>query len=243
MNYEMTVTFKVTVIYKIHETIHSKNAWTACYIGFARGMIFLRARISYQTFDFQSSNFTFFWLSGRMLIEGENPYDEKQYLAGHVTHGITWQPNKIFPYPLPLAIFFIPLGLLSLPAAYITWQVITLIIVAMTIFLLLNHWEESAQRLRLFPFLRPCFSSAHYSHSALWSCDCIAGFGGDPFLLENIVSASIAFHDHVKPAKVTTIFLLAAYSVYAPMESHFSVANAVLRCFVIGMIQCLRGCY
>nr|MBP8165309.1 hypothetical protein [Anaerolineales bacterium] len=43
------------------------------------GMIFLRARISYTTFDFQSSNFTFFWLAGRMVLEGESPYDEAQY--------------------------------------------------------------------------------------------------------------------------------------------------------------------
>ncbi|HNH04271.1 MAG TPA: glycosyltransferase family 87 protein [Anaerolineales bacterium] len=121
------------------------------------GMIFLRARLSYNTFDFQSSNFTFFWLSGRMLIEGENPYDEKQYLAGHETYGIKWQPNRIFPYPLPLAIFFIPLGFLSLPAAYITWQVITLLIVATTIFLLLAHWQESAQRLLLVPVFAAMF--------------------------------------------------------------------------------------
>ena len=121
------------------------------------GMIFLRARVSATSFDFQNSNFTFFWLAGRMLIEGENPYNEAQYLAGHVTHGIKWQPNKIFPYPLPLAIFFIPLGLLSLPTAYITWQIITLLIVAWTIFILLNHWQEAAPRRLLVPIFAAMF--------------------------------------------------------------------------------------
>ena len=121
------------------------------------GMIFIRARISASSFDFQSSNFTFFWLAGRMILEGENPYNETQYLKGHETHGIKWQPNQIFPYPLPLAIIFIPLGFLSLPATYVTWQVITLIVVAATIFLLLNHWKQEAPRRLLVPVFASMF--------------------------------------------------------------------------------------
>ena len=120
-------------------------------------MIFIRARISATSFDFQSSNFTFFWLAGRMILEGENPYNETQYLAGHETYGIKWQSNKIFPYPLPLAIIFVPLGFFSLPAAYVTWQVITLISVAATIFLLLNHWKEAAPMRLLVPVFASMF--------------------------------------------------------------------------------------
>ncbi len=209
------------------------------------GMIFLRARISYQTFDFQSSNFTFFWLSGRMLIEGENPYDEKQYLAGHVTHGITWQPNKIFPYPLPLAIFFIPLGLLSLPAAYITWQVITLIIVAMTIFLLLNHWEESAQRLLLVPifaamfFFGPMYLTLHAgSVGAIALLALLAAI----LLLEKDKSllAGIALSlTMLKPPQGITILLLAGIWFLARRDwkAIYGVAIGGIALLVIGMIQ------
>jgi len=120
-------------------------------------MITLRAWISANSFDFQSSNFSFFWLSGRMTMEGENPYNESQYLAGHETYGIKWQPNRIFPYPLPLAVFCVPFGLLSLPAAYITWQVITLLIVAGTIYILLDHWPDSPPRRLLFPIFAAMF--------------------------------------------------------------------------------------
>jgi hypothetical protein len=121
-------------------------------------MIFLRARISVTSFDFQSSNFTFFWLAGRMITEGENPYNEVQYLAGHETYGIKWQPNKIFPFPLPLAVICIPFGLLQLPAAYITWQVITLLTVAMTIFVFLAQFQTLPQRRLLIPvFCRNVF--------------------------------------------------------------------------------------
>ena len=84
------------------------------------GMIFLRTQMS-KTFDYHNSNFAFFWLSGRMILQGESPYNETQYLAGHDTYGIKWRPNNIFPYPLPLALIFIPFGLISLANAYILW--------------------------------------------------------------------------------------------------------------------------
>lgn len=115
------------------------------------GMIYLRVRISYENFDPQSSNFSFFWLAGRMVIDGQNPYDETQYLAGHDANGIEWKPNKIFPYPLPLAILCVPLGLFSLKVAYTIWQVVTLLIIAITVFTMLDHWKSSAHQRLLVP--------------------------------------------------------------------------------------------
>jgi hypothetical protein len=112
------------------------------------GMVQVISRLSGQT-DPRETNFAFFWLSGRMTLEGENPYDQTQYLAGHDTHEIGWRPNKIFPYPLPLVIFFIPLGFLSLETAYWLWKVITLLIVAAAVLVTLHQWTGQAQR-RLF---------------------------------------------------------------------------------------------
>lgn len=112
------------------------------------GMVFVISRLSGET-DPRDTNFSFFWLAGKMILNGENPYDEAQYLAGHDLYQINWEPNKIFPYPLPLAIFCIPLGFLSLDQAYLLWRIITLCIVAMTVFILINQWERAAQR-RLF---------------------------------------------------------------------------------------------
>ena len=94
-------------------------------------------------------NFSFFWLAGRMVMEDNNPYDESQYLAGQEKYDITWRPNKIFPYPLQLALFFIPLGLISLEHAFLLWQAITLAIFAGTIYKLLDHWKTDAHH-RLF---------------------------------------------------------------------------------------------
>ena len=209
------------------------------------GMIFLRARLSYNTFDFQNSNFTFFWLSGRMLIDGENPYDEKQYLAGHETYGIKWQPNRIFPYPLPLAIFFIPLGFLSLPVAYITWQVITLLIVAATIFLLLAHWKESAQRLLLVPifaamfFFGPMYLTLHTgSVGAIALLALLAAI----LLLEkdkSMLAGIVLSLTMLKPPQGITILLLAGIWFLARRDwkAIYGVAIGGIALLFIGMIQ------
>jgi len=209
------------------------------------GMIFLRVRVSYASFDFQSSNFTFFWLAGRMVMEGENPYNETQYLAGHETHGIKWQPNKIFPYPLPLAILCIPLGLLSLPNAYITWQVITLVIVAATIFILLNHWEEAAPRRLLVPvfasmfFFGPLYLTLHTGSIGALALLAILGaillFEKDKSLLAGIVLSLTI----LKPPQGLTILLLAGIWFLARRDwkAIFGVAIGGISLLIIGMIQ------
>jgi hypothetical protein len=209
------------------------------------GMIFLRAKVSATSFDFQSSNFTFFWLAGRMILEGENPYDESQYLAGHETYGIKWQPNKIFPYPLPLAVLCIPLGLLSLPAAYITWQVITLLSVAGTIFILLNHWQESAIRRLLVPifgamfFFGPLYLTLHTGSIGALALLAIVGaillFEKDKSLLAGVVLSLTM----LKPPQGLTILLLAGIWLLARRDwkAIYGVAIGGIALLVIGMIQ------
>jgi len=209
------------------------------------GMIFLRAKISATSFDFQSSNFTFFWLAGRMILEGENPYDQTQYLAGHETYGIKWQPNKIFPYPLPLAIFCIPLGLLSLPTAYITWQVITLLIVAATIFILLNHWQEAAPRRLFVPifaamfFFGPAYLTLHTGSIGAFALLAIMGsillFEKDKSLLAGMLLSLTM----LKPPQGLTILLLAGIWFLARRDwkAIYGVAIGGVALLVIGMIQ------
>ncbi len=209
------------------------------------GMIFLRAKISYNTFDFQSSNFTFFWLSGRMLLNGENPYNEAQYLAGHETYGIKWQPNKIFPYPLPLAIFFIPLGLLPLPAAYITWQIITMLIIAWTIFVLLNHWEGSAQRRLLVPifaamfFFGPVYLTLHTGSVGALALLAIVGA---ILLLEkdkSMLAGMLLSLTMLKPPQGLTILLLAGtwFLARRNWKAIYGILIGGIALLVVGMIQ------
>ncbi|CAG1016648.1 hypothetical protein ANAEL_05739 [Anaerolineales bacterium] len=209
------------------------------------GMIFLRVRISATSFDFQSSNFTFFWLAGRMLIEGENPYNEAQYLAGHETHGIKWQPNKIFPYPLPLAIFFVPLGFLSLPTAYLTWQVITLLVIAWTIYALLNHWQDAAQRRLLLPifaamfFFGPVYLTLHTGSVGALALLAIVGA---ILLLErdkSLLAGMLLSLTMLKPPQGLTILLLAGIWFLARRDwkAIYGVAIGGIVLLVVGMIQ------
>jgi hypothetical protein len=116
--------------------------------GLSIGMVNGISRLSGQT-DPRLTNFAFFWLAGRMTLDRENPYDQTQYLAGHDAHEIGWRPNTIFPYPLPLVIFFIPLGFFSLETAYWLWKVATLLIIAAVVLATLYQWAGPAQR-RLF---------------------------------------------------------------------------------------------
>jgi Glycosyltransferase family 87 len=118
------------------------------------GVIFyLKAMQNYTHQDYTNSNFFFFWLSGRMMWTGQNPYNSAQWLAGHDAFGATWKPNQIFPYPLPLAFFMAPLGLLSLGQAYIVWQIVSEIIIALIVLWLLSHWQGQAQRLLFLPLI------------------------------------------------------------------------------------------
>jgi hypothetical protein len=129
-------------------------------------LIFARVQISLG-FEVRNSNLSFFWLAGRMILDGQNPYDETQYLAGHNANGMDWQPNNIFPYPLPLALFCIPLGFFSLRTAYVIWQVVTLLLVAVTIYILLHHWQDAVHRNLLLPifflllFWGPLYLTTH----------------------------------------------------------------------------------
>ena len=116
-------------------------------------LFYFRAMQNYAHQDYTNSNFFFFWLSGYMIRIGQNPYDQIQWLAGHATFGATWIPNKIFPYPLPLAFLMIPLGLFSLGQAYIVWQLITQIVIAIIVYVLLQHWQEQPQKMIFLPLM------------------------------------------------------------------------------------------
>jgi hypothetical protein len=88
-----------------------------------------------------------------MVLNGADPYNETQYLAGHDEFNVKWKPNKIFPYPLPLALIMIPLGALPLPAAYFALQYLTQIIVAAAVYVLLARWKDPAYDRALVPLM------------------------------------------------------------------------------------------
>lgn len=107
------------------------------------GTIYIRAMQNYTKQDYHNSNFFVFWLSGKLIINGESPYNPEQWRAGHQQYGATTIREPIFLYPLPLAVFMIPFGLFTLDKAYLGWQIISQIFIAIAVFTLLNKWQKT----------------------------------------------------------------------------------------------------
>jgi Glycosyltransferase family 87 len=89
------------------------------------------------TTDYHNNDFFTFWLAGRLVLQGGNPYSPYQWVAGHHEFGVTWIPNQAYVYPLPLSLLFVPLGSLSLKQAYIAWVAITELMILAALALLL----------------------------------------------------------------------------------------------------------
>lgn len=108
-----------------------------------------RAAYNVRRIDYRNSNFVFFWLAGRMVTEGQNPYDSNLWLAAHDANGVSWRPNLIFPYPLPLAALLAPLGVLPVALAYFGWQLLSQILIAAVTWFLLSR-QRQPMHTRLF---------------------------------------------------------------------------------------------
>lgn len=207
-------------------------------------LIFARVQIN-RGFNVPNSNFSFFWLAGRIILDGQNPYDETQYLAGHVANNMDWRPNKIFPYPLPLALFCIPLGFFSMQTAYIIWQVVTLLLVALTLHGLLSRWQGKAQSHLLLPifffllFFGPLYLSTHAGTISILP---VIFLFAAILLLEkqqSLWAGMILALTMLKPPQGLTILLLAGVWFLARRDwkAIIGVAIGGLVILVIGLIQ------
>jgi len=207
-------------------------------------LIFARVQVSLG-FDIPNSNFSFFWLAGRMILDGQNPYDETQYLAGHDVNGMDWRPNNIFPYPLPLALFCIPLGFFSMQTAYIIWQVVTLLLIALTIYILLRHWQEKSHHNMLVPifffliFWGPLYLTTHAGTFSVFSLVILLG---TILLLErkqSLWAGIVLAFTMLKPPQGLTILLLAGVWFLARRDwkAIIGVAIGGLTILVVGLLQ------
>lgn len=100
--------------------------------------------------DIVDSDFFSFWLAGKVVLQGQSPYDEQVWLTGHQVYHADWISDPAFLYPLPLAVLMIPLSLLSLPLAYALWVWLSQWILFFTTLRLLALFEEK-RRFFVFP--------------------------------------------------------------------------------------------
>lgn len=90
--------------------------------------------------NYPNSDFFSFWLSGRMLSSGQDPYEAEGWVGAHYKYGAEWISDRTFLYPLPLAILFVPFGLLPLYIAFLAWVWLSLILLWTSVALLLSSF-------------------------------------------------------------------------------------------------------
>jgi hypothetical protein len=117
------------------------------------GFSFLVAEKIVRWVDYLNSDFFSFWLSGRMMWTGQSPYFEYDWVQGHIIYGATWISDTSFLYPLPLALFYTPLGLLSLYNAYIIWIISLEVLIVSSVFALFFQLTKSERIKYIIPFL------------------------------------------------------------------------------------------
>ena len=107
----------------------------------------LIARSNEHTVDYLNNGFFTFWLSGRLQWMGGHPYSTIEWVNGSHAYGATWIPNKIFPYPLPMALITVPFGILPISNAYILWDVLAQVLIAGCILWLATGWKGLKRQL------------------------------------------------------------------------------------------------
>jgi hypothetical protein len=102
------------------------------------------------------TNFFVFWLSGDLILHGQNPYDPGDWQAGHAANGYEQPAESIFLYPLPLAVLLSPLGFFPYEQASLGWKFLSQGLVAMAIFILLRTWQRPAHQRLFVPLVLIC---------------------------------------------------------------------------------------
>jgi hypothetical protein len=105
------------------------------------------AVLNEQRVDYINNGFFKFWLAGQMTWTPAHPYSVEDWDEGHRLNGASWMDEKRFAYPLPLALLLSPLGLLPIKTAYIVWDFLAQILIAVCLLWLATHWEGLNRRL------------------------------------------------------------------------------------------------
>lgn len=103
--------------------------------------------------EYANSDFFTFWLSGRFVLTGQNPYSADLWTAAQHQFGATWIPNTTFVYPLPISLLFTPLAWLPLYQAFVLWVALTQLMILIAVSLLLKPYSYAAYKHYLVPLL------------------------------------------------------------------------------------------
>jgi len=99
-----------------------------------------------------NKDFFTFWLGGRLITLGKNPYLHSDYLWGRAFYDADLIPDATFVYPLPFALLFAPLGLLPLNKAFVVWDTLTQVMILVSLLLLVRSYAKPLAK-NFFPLL------------------------------------------------------------------------------------------
>lgn len=90
--------------------------------------------------DARKMDFAAYWQAGHMILSGQDVYDSAEWIKERELRGTAPHSEPTFQYPLPLAILFVPLGLLPVQSAYSVWIFLSLTAISASILILLNFF-------------------------------------------------------------------------------------------------------
>jgi multidrug transporter EmrE-like cation transporter len=102
---------------------------------------------------YADSDFFTFWLGGRFVVSGLDPYDATIWTAAHNQYGAIWIPNPAYVYPLPLAVLMSPLGAIDLFSAYQIWIILSGVMILAASWLVFGRPTQRADLAFALPWL------------------------------------------------------------------------------------------
>ena len=118
---------------------------------------------SSKIYDARKQDFAAYWQAGHMILAGQDVYNSSEWIAERELRGTALHSEPTFHYPLPFAILFSPLALLSVQSAYTIWLFFEQVAILISILVLLSFYAARTGYLELFTIagvflLRPSFS-------------------------------------------------------------------------------------
>lgn len=113
--------------------------------------------------DARKQDFAAYWQAGHMVLAGQDMYNSAEWIAERELRGTALHSEPTFHYPLPFAVLFSPLALLSVQSAYMIWLFFEQIAILVSIVVLLSFYPARSGYLELFTIagvflFRPSFS-------------------------------------------------------------------------------------
>jgi hypothetical protein len=230
---------------KTKRTLFLQILWWLLVVAVLGAMFYQRAAQNSGDSAQSPGNFFTFWLPGHMVLNGQSPYDQTQYLAGHDEFNVTWRPNQIFPYPLPLSLLMVPLGMLPLATAFFVWQIVSQVIIGVTVYLLLGRGAPNTQKSMFLPlmifllFFGPVYLTLQLGTIGALA---LAIMAGALFLFQNeksLAAGALLSLTILKPPQGLTILLLVGIWSLARKDwkAILGMALGGLGLLLVGMVQ------